>query len=492
MANQTPTQNFNAQYHAYWGVYTAFSDLPNRPGNVIVSPGDFDVLQQGDVAYVSNDSLRYLCTDPGTSGGGDATWVALSTAAADDHQTAKIIVGNDPAGDSALVCDFLDPGDGSGIAAALASGPGDVYVRPGTYDFGLPGSPALPLTIDANRALRGPNIGAPAAVGGDPTQAPLLRTNPDDRRLFEFDHAARIEKIGIEIVPPNVGATGTTLIDGTFGLANAPRFLEDVLIVLPDSGVANESLTALVRSQNRIDVVRCFVITQNGNYRTGSLIAYDGPEYNIEESEISGVDVGVRFQTTAGTIKGLVCGDVDIGVDVTSGANSTRIDMLLCAADSIGMRVDARFVIADNISLFPITEGVGTGLLATTNGQLLQVTRMRVDGWSIAADVAGVETNFGDCWIEGVDRGAVIRAAAIETQLSNCNVRQNTGNLSGVGVEIEPSADRCVLTNIFSKGWDTGIDIGADDCIVVAGNYASNTTPVVETGTGTEKGHNII
>lgn len=48
----------------------------------------------------------------GLGGGGGQT---------QDHQSPRIIVGNAPAGDTTYVCDFLDPGDGSGIAAALAA-----------------------------------------------------------------------------------------------------------------------------------------------------------------------------------------------------------------------------------------------------------------------------------------------------------------------------------------------------------------------------------
>jgi hypothetical protein len=50
-----------------------------------------------------------------------------------------------------------DLGDGAGIALALTQpdGPGDVWIRPGTYDFGQGGSPSMPLTIPAGTRVQG-------------------------------------------------------------------------------------------------------------------------------------------------------------------------------------------------------------------------------------------------------------------------------------------------------------------------------------------------
>lgn len=67
-----------------------------------------------------------------------------------DKFAPKYLVGNETSGDgtSASVAGFVyiqDPGDGSGIETALlqASGPGDVYVRPGTYVA----APAISVTV---------------------------------------------------------------------------------------------------------------------------------------------------------------------------------------------------------------------------------------------------------------------------------------------------------------------------------------------------------
>jgi len=80
-----------------------------------------------------------------------------------DRFAPKYLVGNVQAGDSAVSYStdgfvyIPDLGDGAGIALALTQpdGPGDVWIRPGTYDFGQGGSPSMPLTIPAGTRVQG-------------------------------------------------------------------------------------------------------------------------------------------------------------------------------------------------------------------------------------------------------------------------------------------------------------------------------------------------
>lgn len=79
-----------------------------------------------------------------------------------DHFAPKYMVGNVPAGDPAVgqlgaFVYISDPGDGTGIVAALALAavtPGDVWIRPGTYDLGA-GGVVTPLSIPAGTIVRG-------------------------------------------------------------------------------------------------------------------------------------------------------------------------------------------------------------------------------------------------------------------------------------------------------------------------------------------------
>lgn len=77
MATGTPK---GQQYHNHWGVYTEAANLPNAAGNAL-SGGEYDKLQEGDIAY-SNDSgseALYVCKDPGTDGDGNAEWLELAS-----------------------------------------------------------------------------------------------------------------------------------------------------------------------------------------------------------------------------------------------------------------------------------------------------------------------------------------------------------------------------------------------------------------------------
>ena len=94
----------------------------------------------------------YIWPEGGGGSGGDPNRFA-----------PKYIVGNELAGDDptyTFAGGFIyipDPGDGTGIQAALSQAslaPGDVWIRPGTYDFSL-GAVIMPLTIPAGTRVQG-------------------------------------------------------------------------------------------------------------------------------------------------------------------------------------------------------------------------------------------------------------------------------------------------------------------------------------------------
>lgn len=85
-----------------------------------------------------------------------------------DRFAPKYMVGNESNGDTAAAYAasgftyFSDPGDGSGIEAALAAAalvPGDISVRPGVYDFSI-GSVVMPLTVPAGVRICGSGVGS--------------------------------------------------------------------------------------------------------------------------------------------------------------------------------------------------------------------------------------------------------------------------------------------------------------------------------------------
>jgi hypothetical protein len=84
-----------------------------------------------------------------------------------DHFAPKYLVGNTVAGDPAVGSGppfryIPDPGDGSGIATALTQpdGPGDIWIRPGTYTL----TAVLP-TVPAGVLVRGSGRDTTIIVG---------------------------------------------------------------------------------------------------------------------------------------------------------------------------------------------------------------------------------------------------------------------------------------------------------------------------------------
>lgn len=116
----------------------------------------------------------------------------------------KYLVGNVPNGDtignyaSNGFYYFSDPGDGSGINAAINAAnnsPGDVHIRPGNYNLSL-GGVAVPWTVPAGCVVSG---------AGDSTV--ILARNAGDQGVFVLGADAVLRDV--KIVAPAAGANGT-------------------------------------------------------------------------------------------------------------------------------------------------------------------------------------------------------------------------------------------------------------------------------------------
>jgi hypothetical protein len=144
-------------FHNQWPNTTSYAALPN------VSAPDTTALEEGDICYDSVNDVYYYCTVPTP---GAAVWLTFGGfGPATDRQEPYLIVGNALAGDTSLVCDILDPGDGTGIQTALSAAgydpllniSRDVYVRPGEYF--ISGNSPITLNIPDGAKLRGAGRG---------------------------------------------------------------------------------------------------------------------------------------------------------------------------------------------------------------------------------------------------------------------------------------------------------------------------------------------
>jgi hypothetical protein len=147
------------------------------------------------------------------------TWTGLAwtpTAASVGFRAApKYVVGNVLAGDTATPYNadgflyFPDPGDGTGIEAALGAAallPGDVHVRPGTYDLAA-GAAVAPLSVPAGVSV----VGA-----GDGTV--IVAKTTGDQGIFSLagNNVVRDVQISVPAAAPGagVGSTAVILVQG--------------------------------------------------------------------------------------------------------------------------------------------------------------------------------------------------------------------------------------------------------------------------------------
>lgn len=135
----------------------------------------------------------------------------------------RFVVGNLLEGDTLAICDYLDPGDGTGVEAAIAAcvGGGNIFVRTGLYDFVTAGV-TTPLAIPADvrvhcagvgltqfRARMTPGVGESMSVfniasGGELTDCTIIvdapgSTNAGTETYFvNLQSGARARRVDID------------------------------------------------------------------------------------------------------------------------------------------------------------------------------------------------------------------------------------------------------------------------------------------------------
>jgi len=132
-------------------------------------------------------------------GGG---WNSSITLSHGPYPTAPVIVvGNEGNGDTADLCHFLDIGNGAQLKAAIESADAgkDVYIRPGTYDFGVAGGPSSRISVPADVRVRG---------AGRSHTTISTRAAGGDGRAFTLGQGASIEDFRVYCPTPTANQTG--------------------------------------------------------------------------------------------------------------------------------------------------------------------------------------------------------------------------------------------------------------------------------------------
>ena len=382
-----------------------------------------------------------------------------------DHIAPKYLIGNVPAGDSAVAYStdgFIyipDIGDGAGIALALLliAGnpftdpqtppvPGDVWIRPGTYDLGA-GSVVVPLTIPANTRVQGAGIGTTIirSKGGDGSQA-----------VFTMGAACQLRDMQVESPAgsPSTGGVGTSLIE----VRGPECVLENLLI--PFQATNDGALRYGIEVNTAGGSPVPFTSVENVNI-TADVLPDPSPlvpvaMFRMVEGEVSarnlsgnGGDIGIELANQDGSV---AC--VFFGQDVllitprqyglhyyetgTVGQGAARITtgVVAGAGAGVGARIQGG---ALHVLRNCYMVGLDTGVLVdppATRSASGQIASSLITTNTIGVDVGGgggavTGLVVADCDITSLDFGVRVRGSAPGTT-EGVSVTSNTINTSGL------------------------------------------------------------
>ena len=397
-------------FHNFWGATFATNlVLPNAAGNPFPPAGPLN-LQAGDFAYVTGTQSFWVCTSPGTANVGDAVWVEVSSGP--DKFAPKYLVGNIPAGDSATAYSsggfvyIPDPGDGSGIASALSSASivlGDVWIRPGLYDFGS-GGVATPLTVPPGCRVQGAGV-----------IATTLRARPFGDQ-------------GIFVLPPNLG--------GNPGVQS----IRDMELQVPSASGSGLGSESVILVQGGGAVLNGLLIGYNtdaqSTLRNGILVNTAGnitiPQTSIESISISPTGSTIQPGNISATS----------GIKVVEGQVAARNTLVL--GGDIGYELR-------NLQINPNSGGCilfGSEIYALDIGQY-GLFSTQVVGATNATALRISNGVFGGSNTAPPPLGAGTRTAArVESGLL-CSLRSCASLFWDIGVDVQPqSVDPANQANI--------------------------------------------
>lgn len=410
-------------YHNYWGVFANTGVLPNTPG-YITPTNQLNKLQEGDFAYVPGPAVNagtfYICTNPGTfsffpdQGNGDAVWIPMLSGTTSDKFAPKYLVGNTqaPYSDSSVAYSsngftyIPDNGDGAGIAQALSQAAivlGDVWIRPGIYDFGS-GGVATPLTVPPGCRVQGAGV-----------IATTLRARPFGDQ-------------GIFVLPPNPG--------GNPGVQS----IRDMELQVPSASGSGSGSESVILVQGGGAVLNGLLIGYNtdaqSTLRNGILVNTAGnitiPQTSIESVSISPTGSTIQpgnISATSGikVVEGQVAArnTLVLGGDIGYELRNLQID-----PNSGGCILFGSEIYALDIGQYGL---FSTQVVGATNATALRISNGVFGGSNTAPPPLGAGTRT---------------AARVESGLL-CSLRSCASLFWDIGVDVQPqSVDPANQANI--------------------------------------------
>lgn len=360
------------------------------------------------------DVAGYTATD------GDAEFITYEDASTgipgSSAKGPSFVVGNAISGDTIADCDFLDPGDGSGIQAALtaaaATSGGQIFIKRGNYNFDLPTSP-VPMTLPDYVGINGENRGSVN-----------FTASSTQRTSFVFGIGNTLRDIFINQIPAAAGAVGDYVID----LSLADEFTIEGLTIDVGAFNANESMIGIMETFGSLDCVfRDMIVFVSSTFPTsfvpfimdlettifdnvqiadlgGGLLFFDVVAFDCEFNNLYGdcgqiMSISGSDRCNIRSVRTLALGFGPLGTAAAvrlSGCSNVMLNgVLVETAAAIGNGIDLvacdRCLVTDCILQGPFVSGVSIDAVSTLN----VVNGIAVDGAVTPVTNASANTQVG-------------------------------------------------------------------------------------------------
>lgn len=396
-------------------------------------------------------------------------------------RTAKFIVGNELAGDTIDVCDFLDPGNCTGIAAALAAatalGTGcDIYLRPGTYDTTAVGAPALPMELPPTPT--------------DPTFGPscAIRTVPSPR--LALDLGGFHEPAGARIVVGDqrhiFAPTGVSVVDFEglfFDVLPSEEPSGDVMVGGP-TGQGALLLGTFTRCQVRLPAEPSVTETLGYLFFTnviGGQFASCDIFGNYKNGEAGGTFLAAI--SAAALVSDCTVVGVDYCVTASASGPLTAVNNFLSGSDGC-IYAGSTLIAHGNYIQYSGSNGLtveGAGSSVAGN------TFVGPGATGTAVNISGDYCTFTGNTLSNYADGLILAS-------NGCSVSGNTFLSDGATAGIIVAEDNNVITgNVVSGDHTVGIDVQAtaNRTLITSNNVTLAATAIVDAGTDTITDNNI-
>jgi len=435
-----------------------------------------------------------------------------------DRIAPKYLIGNVPAGDSAVAYStdgfvyIPDPGDGSGIAQALLliagnpftdpqtpAVPGDVWIRPGTYDLGA-GAAAVPLVIPANTRVQGAGIG---------TTVVRAKGGGDSQGVFRLNAVCQLRDMTVETPAdnPSTGGASTSVVE----VLGPACVLENLSIQFQatDAGALRYGITVNTAGGSPVPLTSVENVNISADTLPTPPVAVPVAMFRMVEGEVSarnlsalGGDIGIELANQDGSVACVFFGqDVllitprQYGLIYTEtgvvGAGAARITTGIVsglgAGTGVRLQGGALHVLRNCYMV-----GLDTGVLVdppATRTASGQIASSLITTNTIGVDVGGDDgtvTGFvvADCEITTADYGVRVRGVApgVTTGVSVTSNTINTSGLTGSSPIFIQTANNTVPSGNVINQTDMMVGVSTAISVVAAPHCTCTDNLVVSNG----------